>query len=398
MAFKSRASHLIIVGILLATALYTFDALHGGLWANAAVGLSFSIGLFILVATSTPSSHIIEISSPTPISTGPLGFQSLLDQMPTPVVSYAPGEPPQAVNRAARSLFQTDDTIRLGSQEVVDAMSGTYAGSRPMLTIDGRRYAASVSELVSETSTIRLGILTDVQMEIHRAEAAALRDTLHILSHEIMNSLTPVASLADIADSYLADETGEPVKAAREALEMLTRRASNLTTFIEAYRSVARLPEPSTCAVDAARLVREVMEVFVHSPAAKAVEFKIDCDDSLPALALDEPQISQALINVLTNAVEATSEIEGQRRINVIVRRANQDVTIEVSDNGPGISETVKAGLFTAFATTKAKGTGTGLNLARQIALAHGGNLQLLADGSAGDTIFAFSFPTLNMN
>ena len=396
MAFKSRASHLIIVGILLITVLYTFDALRGALWANAAVGLCFSIGLFILVATSTPSSQIVEITSAAAASP-PLGLHALLDQMPTPVVSYTPGEVPQALNRAARTLFQTDDAIRLGSQDVVTALTGTYAGTRPVLTIEGRRYAASVSEFVTDAGAMRLGILTDVQMEMHRAEAAALRDTLHILSHEIMNSLTPVSSLADIADSYLAEESGEPVKAAREALEMLSRRASNLTRFIEAYRSVARLPEPSPRTVEPARLVTEVMEVFVHG-AANAVEFSVDIAENLPALALDEPQISQALINVLTNAVEATEASVAPRRVSVVVRRAYQDVVIEISDNGPGISEIVKSGLFTAFATTKAKGTGTGLNLARQIALAHGGNLQLIADGSRGETAFAFSFPAAQMN
>ena len=144
--------------------------------------------------------------------------------------------------------------------------------------------------------------------------------------------------------------------------------------------------------------MQEVLEVFVHGPAARAVEFKIDLEDSLPLLALDEPQVSQALINVLTNAMEATLERDTQRHVSVVVRRAYQYVMIEISDNGPGISDSVKAGLFTAFATTKEKGTGTGLNLARQIALAHGGNLQLLADGSAGDTVFAFSFPVSNIN
>jgi signal transduction histidine kinase len=113
----------------------------------------------------------------------------------------------------------------------------------------------------------------------------------------------------------------------------------------------------------------------------------------LPRLNLDEPQISQALINVITNAIEATDGMDGPRRIRIAAAEAQHNVVITVSDTGPGVPDTLRPNLFTAFATTKRGGTGTGLNLARQIALAHGGNLQLVNGQPGEPTTFAFSFP-----
>ena len=388
MVFRSRSVQLFLVALLVAAAVFTYATACVGFWANAAIGSAISVALFILVGATFPKRSAVDPDLRPSASAAPQSFHVLLDQMPIPVVSCSHGEPPQAVNRAARALFHTDDAILSGGDEIISALEGPASAARPILRVKGHRYAVSVSEIISEAGLLRLGTLTDVQTEIHKAEASALRDTLHILSHEIMNSLTPVSSLANIADSYLAEEDSPSVQSAREALEMLSRRASSLTRFIEAYRSVARLPEPKLQPVEPGRLLQDIMNLCMHNPAAGKVEFGLDLGENLPSLALDEPQVSQALINVLTNAIEASP-----RKVSVAVRHSHQDVIVEISDDGEGIPESIRAELFTAFATTKPKGTGTGLNLARQIALAHGGNLQLLADEGAGQTTFAFTFP-----
>lgn len=385
MAFNSRLSHLLAAVALAMMAVFAWDAGRQGLWANMVLGVLAGLGLLVFLAvTYSTRRHPDEPAVAGPEDAGNLHV--LLDQMAIPLVRYAAGEGARALNRAARSLFDTDDLIVAGAEVLVPAVTGAVAGSSPVLSLFGRSYAVGVSEILSDDGMVRLATLTDVEMEMNKAEAAALRDTLHILSHEIMNSLTPVASLADIAASYLAQERGENVEAAGEALEMLSRRAGSLTRFIEAYRSVARLPEPVLLPVDAGRLVEEIVAPF---RATSGVVFEVAVAEGLPRVALDEAQISQAVINVLTNAVEATEGV-ADRRVMVMVASAAQAVVIRVSDTGPGVPEGLRANLFTAFATTKPKGTGTGLNLARQIALAHGGNLQLVEDGM---TTFAFTLP-----
>ncbi len=390
MAFNSRAFHLLVVTGLMLAAVVAWDAARQGLWATLALSLCACAGLLAVTAMRVDSNRSSTDSAPA-VSPELPSLRVLLDQVPVPLITQADGQLPRALNRAARALFQTDDAIPSGDGGLTAVMAGPFSGSRPVLDVAGRRYALSVSEVMTEDSRVRLATLTDVQMEIHRAEAAALRDTLHILSHEIMNSLTPVASLADIASTYLAEETGEGAASAREALDMLSRRAVSLTRFIEAYRSVARLPEPELQPVDPARLMQDIMSLFAHNPAAKAVEFTLDMAGDLPRVALDEAQAGQAIINVLTNAVEA-ADSRPDPRVTVSVQPSGRDLVIAISDNGAGIPEAIRGNLFTAFATTKPRGTGTGLNLARQIALAHGGNLHLVEDGG-GRTTFAFRFP-----
>ena len=387
MAFNSRAFHLLVVAGLMLAAVFTYAAAREAMWATFVLGIC-ACGVLLTVAATRPDRAPVDANEGLPASAEVPSLRVLLDQVPVPLVTRADDHPAKALNRAARALFETDDIIA-GDSGLAAAMAGPFSGGRPILDIGGRRYALSVSEVLSEDSCVRLATLTDVQMEIHKAEAAALRDTLHILSHEIMNSLTPVASLADIAGGYLADETSEAAGSAREALEMLSRRTLNLTRFIEAYRSVARLPEPELHPVDPARLIRDILSLFAHNPAAQAVDFTLDLAHDLPRVSLDEAQIGQAIINVLTNAVEAT-ETCPVRRVVVSMELSGQDLVVAISDTGEGVPDSIRGNLFTAFATTKPKGTGAGLNLARQIALAHGGNLQLL-EGSP--TTFAFRFP-----
>ncbi len=388
MVSNARALHMLAILLLVAAGVFACDAGRNGLWANLVLGILGFGALLVFLHATYAVRPVQEPAHAAPEAREDL--RALLDQSPVPLVRYVQGQGAQALNRAARSLFQTDDLIVSGAEDLIVAMTAPGSGSRSVLSVFDRQYAVSVSEIVTEERTLRLASLTDVQAEIHRAEAAALRDTLQILSHEIMNSLTPVASLADIANTCLTEKPKPDVRSAREALDTLSQRARSLSRFIEAYRSVARLPEPVFQSVEVGRQIGNIADLF--SRTGGALDFRVEIEEGLPRLRLDEAQISQALINVITNAIEATENGDGPR-VSVSAHASRQNVVITVADNGPGVPEAIRRNLFTAFATTKAKGTGTGLNLARQIALAHGGNLELLHDGSDGDTVFAFTLP-----
>ncbi len=389
MVSNSRPLHILAIGLLVAAAVFTYDSAVRGLWAGLSVGLAACAVLAGTVWVSQAARLVREGELNAVRDARDEDLRVILDQLPVPLVRHVDGRRPEALNRAARALFQTDDVIVTEMPELVKALSEAASGSQAVLPVLGGQYAVSVSEVASDSGHARLAALMDVQTEMHKAEAAAMRDTLQVLSHEIMNSLTPVASLADVAATFL-DKDPADVASASEALATLARRAGSLTRFIEAYRSVARLPDPVMQLVEPARLVRDVANLFLRTPGHGAIEWTVEIGDTLSRLNLDEPQISQALINVITNAIEATDGLDGPRRIRIAASEAQHNVVITVSDNGPGVPDSVRANLFTAFATTKPAGTGTGLNLARQIALAHGGNLQL---ATHQPTTFAFSFP-----
>ncbi|MDV6332931.1 sensor histidine kinase [Asticcacaulis sp. 201] len=389
MVYSSRGLHILACLLLAGAGVFAYDALMHALWANAAIGVMLFIALLAyLFATSGPAFKLT--SSDTQRSPIDSNLRVILDQVPIPLIQYNEDNGPIALNRAAREVFGTDDKIALHRDELSDILSFA-PGVRPRLTAMGRSYSVSMSELVNTEGHSILAALTDVQTEVNQAEAAALRDTLQILSHEIMNSLTPVASLADIARSYLIDDKPD-IALATESLEMLARRAKSLTLFIEAYRSVARLPEPVLRPADPKTFVEDIFLLFQRSPSMSGIDFQFRTEGPIPRLNLDETQLGQALINVLTNAVEATETLTGPRQVVMELAQVHQNVVIRISDNGGGIADSVKPNLFSGFMSTKSKGTGTGLNLARQIALAHGANLRLEEeDGQM--TTFTFSFP-----
>jgi signal transduction histidine kinase len=383
---------LAILGALVVAAMFVLDAAERHLWANLILGVMAGTGC-ILALMREATDFVPEPPVPMPVpATGNASLVAALDQVPIPLLSYRSDTDIQALNRAARTLFRTDDWLTDTPLELAEAIERDDAGAGRVVRLFERAYAVGVSEIQATGQVMRLVSLADVQSEVRMAEATALRDLLRVLSHEIMNSLTPVASLAGIARKHLDGETSPGAQSAREALDFLSQRAQGLARFVEAYRLLARLPDPEPRPVEPGALLNDVVRVFEQSPVARDIVIEMDLPGDIPRLDLDEALFAQALINVLTNAAEACGATEGPHRIGLSVVRNHGEVEIRVGDTGGGIADDLRDKIFHAFVTTKATGTGTGLNLARQIALAHGGDLVLLDKSPPWNTVFGFVF------
>lgn len=393
MVSRSAIGRLALTGGLAAASMFVFQAAEHQLWANLILSLMVAAGCGIPLARE--ASGIVP--EPPLVPAGAAGegaaLAAALDQVPIPLLRYRPDVGIQAVNRAARTLFRTDDRLAEASADLLEAIGRDDSGTGSVVRLFDRAYAVGVSEVEMDGRTVRLASLADVQSEVRVAEATALRDLLRVLSHEIMNSLTPVASLAGIAHKHLETETSAAASSAREALEFLSQRANGLTRFVEAYRSLARLPDPVQRPTDPGALLRDVIRVFEQSPAAREVAIGVDVPGDLPSVDLDEALLAQALINVLTNAAEASLDKGDGRLIGVSLVRSYDEIEIRIGDNGAGVPDDLRDKIFHAFVTTKATGSGTGLNLARQIALAQGGDLVLSPSGAPWSTVFSFVFP-----
>lgn len=378
-----------LAGLTGASALVT-NALQHQFWGNVLFGCLIMVGCLAFLLWGQPQ------SLPEPPVSNVVRYERtesltvLIDQVPLPLLRFSTAEGLQAVNRAARSLFHADDVIVDPPQGLLDAVTRTEPGTPGSLVLFGRAYAIGISDFITASYTIRLVSLTDIQSEIRVAEATALRDLLRVLSHEIMNSLTPVANLAGIARDFLQDETSPGSHAARDALELLSERAGGLARFVEAYRSMARLPDPILRPVELGPLLCDVVRVFEQSLSAKRVSVELDLPADCPTLDLDEALLTQALLNVLTNAAEAAGATPAPGLIRISLVSDRQEVRIVIADNGCGVADNLAEQIFHAFVTTKPNGTGTGLNLARQIALAHGGDLIFLGASDTWNAVFAF--------
>jgi two-component system nitrogen regulation sensor histidine kinase NtrY len=316
-------------------------------------------------------------------------LQAFLDQAPTPLVSRRPGETANAVNRAARRLFRTDDVLTGPDAELVAAaLEGAADARRTVrLTSDGvaRTYAISIADVVGAGSALRLAALTDIEAEIQAAEAAALRELLQVLSHELMNSLTPLASLAQSAAEALADEDPADLPVVRQSVEVIARRAEGLHRFVEAYRRLARLPAPAPRRVSLADLLSEAGQLFETRWAPQGVRLDLAPPKPDILIRIDPHLTAQALLGLLTNAAEAA--LAGKAAtptVRLSAQASGDGAAIAVEDNGPGVRTDQAADVFRPFFTTKPEGAGIGLSLARQAIVSQGGQLLLEASPQGG--------------
>lgn len=304
-------------------------------------------------------------------------LQAFLDQAPTPLIALRPDGALSAVNRAARRLLAADGVVSEPAPDLLEALRDATPESRRTvrLTVGGlpRTFSLSVSDLVGAGGATRLGALTDIQAELQAAEAAALKELLQVLSHEIMNSLTPLASLAGSARELLNEGGEANLALARDGLGVIARRTDGLQRFVSAYRKLARLPAPAPRPVSLTGLIEEAAELF----RSRWREVPLDVEPPSPdvIVRLDPDLTAQALINVLGNAAEAALSGPRPPAVRLSAAAAGDGVAISVADSGPGVAPEAVAEVFRPFFTTKADGSGIGLSLARQAIVSQGGQL-----------------------
>ena len=322
-------------------------------------------------------------------------LRSMVDQTPAPLLTLHPDGAIRAANRAARRLFGVEDRLVTPLPELTAALR--HGAPEHRLTVrlavgaELRAYAISIADLTGPGGQVRLAAMLDIEPEIRAAEAAALRDLMQVLSHEIMNALTPVASLAATARDLLSEEDSEQAKLARDAVATLARRAEGLTRFVEAYRTLARLPAPTLSRVSLGDLLDEVAQMFHGRWAPKGVSLNLVKAAPDVILDLDLDLMVHALSNVVSNGAEAAFDSETPAvTLAAHVHEGHPRLVIE--DNGPGVPACDRDLVFDPFFTTKPDGSGVGLSFARQVALSHGGDLLLAPAASGRGAKFIITF------
>ena len=259
----------------------------------------------------------------------------------------------EAIERGGDGLF----TVNAGA----DAEEETYHLARRGFTLNGRRH--------------ELLLLRHLTSELRRQEVQTWKKVIRVISHELNNSLAPIASLAKSgAELVRRDDT----RRLPEILATMEERARHLERFIDGYARFAKLPAP--------RRQPEAWPAFIEALRMQ-IPFRVAGElPSEPAL-FDASQLQQALLNLLKNAHESGSPPE---EVCLSVRRAADAVVIEVADRGSGMTETVMANALVPFYSTKRSGTGLGLALAREIAEAHGGRIALNNRKGSGLSVVLF--------
>lgn len=378
----SRGWAALLRGILLLLAGGAFAvAWSAGLYASALVSALAGLWGVVTGIVEARRPQLVPVAAPMPApdpAHRERRLTALLDLSPAPIVTLDGEGLLYAINRAARRLFGAADLIAAPPAPLLDAIGGDASTRAATVVIEGRSFALTTSDLALGGGETRLAALIDIDAELKAAEAATLRDLVQVLSHEIVNALTPIASLSRTAADMLEDEA-PALPALRDAVGTVARRAAGLQRFGEAYRSLARLPAPVFAPMDLREVAGDLARLF----ATRWPDLPLAFEGGPPVrLHGDADQLSAALWALLQNAAEAVGGQPGAQ-VGLALRRDADTAWWQVWDNGPGVAAADRVAIFRPFFTTKAQGTGVGLALARQILLAHGGDL-VLAEGGEG--------------
>jgi signal transduction histidine kinase len=230
-------------------------------------------------------------------------------------------------------------------------------------------------------------------------EMESWQKLIRVLTHEIMNSLTPIISLSETLEEYLPEELSssefsektestESTALLRQGLQTIHRRSGGLLEFMKNYRKVALVPQPLCSDVKAEELVSALMPLFISTEHI-TYRFALQHPDRL--LHIDRTQMEQVLINLLKNATEACAHTSDTVvTLTDSIDEATGRYCLHVTDNGPGILPEVQEKIFIPFFTTKPQGSGIGLALSRQIVRLHRGTLSVAS--VEGCTRFTVTF------
>jgi nitrogen fixation/metabolism regulation signal transduction histidine kinase len=322
-------------------------------------------------------------------------LQTLLDTVPAALIVVDAHGALRMVNRAAHRLLG-EPASRLEQVPLLGATTAAVLGLLPpgaqqiVRLTNGIQLLASASQFtVPGAAAQRLIGLQRLAGDLDAVEHKAWDDMARVLAHEMMNSLTPIASLSESLDALLrAGGRNEEVAA---ALEAIRRRSFGLMRFVERYRKVAELPEPVLQTLSLRSVLAGVEQLLAPALEQGRISYASTVLPQDLSARADPDLLEQALINLLRNAAEAVAGQPGAR-IDVTGGSDAGLCFIEVADNGPGLTEAAREQIFVPFFTTKAGGSGVGLSLARRIALCHGGQIAVRANLPRG-SVFRISLP-----
>jgi nitrogen fixation/metabolism regulation signal transduction histidine kinase len=311
-------------------------------------------------------------------------LQALLDTVSAALLVVPDDGRIASANRAARLLTRGDgprlsDIAAIGA----DAAQGILRlapGARAVMRLaDGQQMLASAGQFSGGGKNQRLISLQAVVGELDAVQLKAWEDMSRVLAHEIMNSLTPIASLSESLSGMVRQEGAS--RETVEAVDVIARRSQGLAGFVARYRQMAQLPEPQLQTISLRAFADDIQTLMAGRLEGVRCQCRVDAE----TVMADPDLLSQAVINLLHNAVDA---VAGRKDplIEIEFARADQALVISVKDNGEGVAAEFADDIFVPFFTTKPAGSGIGLSMVRQILLKHGGRVEANTNETGGAT------------
>ncbi|RPH33725.1 MAG: sensor histidine kinase [Bacteroidales bacterium] len=286
----------------------------------------------------------------------------------------------QPINKEHEFLWSQIKDIKINEKRAID------------ISMDGVKNILlfQTSQFVIEKENYRLFSVQSINLEVENTEIETWKKLIRVLSHEILNTTTPILSLSHTLYDIAQDKSIEQnttIDKLSYGLKTIIERSSGLVKFTDAFQKISKIPEPEKVQIDTNDLFLKITSLFDSQFKTNGIEFFCEIYPNADKLYADKYQIEQVMINLIKNAIDA---VKGTPKgvINIKISRALSDsIHIEVIDNGHGIHIDKMNQIFTPFFTTKVDGNGIGLAFSKQVMKLHNGDINLFSEHGNGTRV-----------
>lgn len=337
-------------------------------------------------------------------------LQTILQNIDVSVIAYRSDGTIELINKAAKKLFQVSglrniQALETFSAELVKTLFNIQPGQNELVKVQDKEGFLQLT-IFSSTFKVKDKLITlvtikDIQTVLEEQETDAWQKLIRVLTHEIMNSIAPISSIATTLTgltqhlkknelgNYLFDQ--ESLDEINHALHTINKRSNGLLHFVNTYRNLTKIPQPNFSICRLSDVFANVGNLMSEELKHNNIELEIKLDPHNISFTADGQLIEQVLINLVKNAAQALNGTEEAKlRLTGFYNKRGK-VTLQVADNGPGILPDVLDKIFIPFFTTKPNGSGIGLSLSRQIMRLHNGSITAHSIPEK-ETVFTLTF------
>lgn len=299
-----------------------------------------------------------------------------------------------ACNYAGISPDSTNhDLLRIKHPEFYNAICNLKPGEnvtyRNLLSNNLQLLFFRATMIRRNDAVLKLVSIQDIRYELESKELESYRKLISVMTHEIMNLLTPLTTVAKEVYSMLSQKNingADPqidkatLKATMNGLMLIDDQSNGLLNFVNNYRKISKLPQPVFSNIHVGDWIEQLKIVFEGKMKENLVSFSIDTDKTIKQVIADKKLLNQVIINLINNAFDAVMENDENRRIELHIMKNHHDKTvIKISNNGPLIPPPIQEKIFIPFFTTKKNGSGIGLSISQEIMKLHNGSLVVVS-------------------
>ncbi len=337
-------------------------------------------------------------------------FQTLLEHVATGIVTFNSHGFVLHANSAAKKMVGVDVLTHISQLERINrnlflAIRDIKPFEQRLVSVATERgtiqLALKATSFKAKDNELILVSIQDIRNELDEKELDSWMKLIRVLMHEIMNSIAPITSLSESLCKFftidgraaLPEEVNEAtIRNTIRGLNVIKEQGNSLMLFVESYRKLTRLAKPDKKAFKVDDLTNRIKILYSSLENSDKVKLEVKVNPPNIKLFADENQVSQVLLNLVKNALQA-NEQNPEGRIQITAgQNSDHHTEIRVTDNGTGIPEEILEQIFVPFFTTRENGSGIGLSLSRQIMRLHGGTLQVRSTPGK-ETVLSMIFP-----